>query len=154
MPSLQSLSRSQTCEHRNPAKKQHDKRTTAQANRANSHASTGPKTRKGKIRPAQNARRHGFSVSILATRCFVRRQRPSLTPWRAIGRVQLYLRRRVVKPRRKFTSFASGDARHDLFVRNLKKLKMRSSLTSQTNTPFWTATSGAPFRAASLPFAN
>jgi hypothetical protein len=35
------------------------------ANRANARASTGPRTRQGKIRSAQNARRHGFSVSVL-----------------------------------------------------------------------------------------
>jgi hypothetical protein len=35
------------------------------ANRANSQASTGPKTQRGKIRAAQNARRHGLSLSVL-----------------------------------------------------------------------------------------
>ena len=35
------------------------------ANRENARASTGPKTRQGKIRSAQNARRHGLSVSVL-----------------------------------------------------------------------------------------
>jgi phage anti-repressor protein len=36
------------------------------ANRANAQASTGPKTRKGKIRAARNARRHGLSMSVVA----------------------------------------------------------------------------------------
>jgi hypothetical protein len=36
------------------------------ANRANAKASTGPKTRDGKSRAAQNARRHGLSLSIFA----------------------------------------------------------------------------------------
>jgi hypothetical protein len=36
------------------------------ANRANAKASTGPKTRNGKSRAAQNARRHGLSLSIFA----------------------------------------------------------------------------------------
>jgi hypothetical protein len=36
-----------------------------QANHANARASTGPKTRHGKTRSAQNARRHGLSVSVL-----------------------------------------------------------------------------------------
>jgi hypothetical protein len=36
------------------------------ANRANAKKSTGPKTRRGKARASQNARRHGLSVSILA----------------------------------------------------------------------------------------
>jgi hypothetical protein len=33
-------------------------------NRANAQASTGPKTARGKTRAAQNARRHGLSISI------------------------------------------------------------------------------------------
>ena len=36
------------------------------ANRANAQASTGPITNQGKARAAQNARRHGLSLSILA----------------------------------------------------------------------------------------
>ena len=36
------------------------------ANRTNAGASTVPKTRRGKIRAAQNARRHGLSLSVLA----------------------------------------------------------------------------------------
>jgi hypothetical protein len=36
------------------------------ANRVNAKASTGPKTRMGKLRAAQNARRHGLSISIFA----------------------------------------------------------------------------------------
>jgi hypothetical protein len=36
------------------------------ANRANAQASTGPKTRRGKIRAAQNARRHGLRLSVLS----------------------------------------------------------------------------------------
>jgi hypothetical protein len=36
------------------------------ANRANAKASTGPKTTLGKSRAAQNARRHGLSLSILS----------------------------------------------------------------------------------------
>ena len=36
------------------------------ANRANARASTGPKTEQGKSRAAQNARRHGLSVSVFA----------------------------------------------------------------------------------------
>jgi hypothetical protein len=36
------------------------------ANRANAHASTGPKTTRGKARAAQNARRHGLSLSIIS----------------------------------------------------------------------------------------
>jgi hypothetical protein len=36
------------------------------ANRANSQASTGPRTRGGKARAARNALRHGFSLSVLA----------------------------------------------------------------------------------------
>jgi hypothetical protein len=35
------------------------------ANRANARASTGPKTRDGKARSAQNARRHGLTLSAL-----------------------------------------------------------------------------------------
>ena len=36
------------------------------SNRANAQASTGPKTMQGKIRTAQNAHRHGLSLSVLA----------------------------------------------------------------------------------------
>lgn len=36
----------------------------AKANRANAQSSTGPKTARGKVRAAQNARRHGLSLSI------------------------------------------------------------------------------------------
>ena len=36
----------------------------AKANRANAQASTGPKTTRGKARAAQNARRHGLSLSV------------------------------------------------------------------------------------------
>jgi hypothetical protein len=35
-----------------------------EANRANARMSTGPRTRQGKIRSAQNARRHGLSVLV------------------------------------------------------------------------------------------
>jgi hypothetical protein len=34
-------------------------------NRVNARASTGPRTRQGKLRSGQNARRHGLSVSVL-----------------------------------------------------------------------------------------
>jgi hypothetical protein len=36
------------------------------ANRANAKKSTGPKTLRGRARAAQNARRHGLSISIFA----------------------------------------------------------------------------------------
>jgi hypothetical protein len=36
------------------------------ANRANARASTGPKTVLGRARVAQNARRHGLAVAVLA----------------------------------------------------------------------------------------
>ena len=39
------------------------------ANRANSRFSTGPNTAQGKTHAAQNARRHGLSVSVLLDRC-------------------------------------------------------------------------------------
>jgi hypothetical protein len=37
-----------------------------EANRRNARASTGPRTREGKIRSARNARRHGLAISILS----------------------------------------------------------------------------------------
>ena len=40
------------------------------ADRANAKASTGPKTLQGKARAAQNARRHGLSLSVLADPVF------------------------------------------------------------------------------------
>jgi hypothetical protein len=57
----------------------------AKANRTNARASTGPKTTQGKIRAAQNARRHGLSRPILADPPF--RQKPK------ISRVKLQARR-------------------------------------------------------------
>jgi hypothetical protein len=39
-------------------------RRKVKANRANARASTGPRTAHGKTRSAQNARRHGLSISI------------------------------------------------------------------------------------------
>ena len=36
------------------------------ANRANAHASTGPRTAEGRTRSARNARRHGLSLPVLA----------------------------------------------------------------------------------------
>lgn len=38
----------------------------ARANRKNARASTGPRTKRGKLRSARNALRHGLSISILA----------------------------------------------------------------------------------------
>ena len=37
----------------------------AQANRENSHLSTGPKSEAGRLRAARNARRHGLSIPVL-----------------------------------------------------------------------------------------
>jgi hypothetical protein len=37
-----------------------------QANRANAHRSTGPRSRAGKARSAHNARRHGLSIAVWA----------------------------------------------------------------------------------------
>jgi hypothetical protein len=36
------------------------------ANRANAQASTGPRTAKGKVRAAQNARRHGLNLPVVS----------------------------------------------------------------------------------------
>lgn len=46
--------------------KRHDQLATKKANRANARASTGPKTAHGRIRAAQNARRHGLSLPIVS----------------------------------------------------------------------------------------
>jgi hypothetical protein len=40
-------------------------RRKLEANRANARASTGPKSMRGRTRAAQNARRHGLSLSVL-----------------------------------------------------------------------------------------
>jgi hypothetical protein len=90
------------------------------ANRANSRASTGPRTRQGKIRAAQNARRHGLSVSVLTdpllsedaetlARALVGEGASAalLEPARRAAEAQIDL----IRIRR---------ARHDLFVRKLK----------------------------------
>jgi len=51
-------------------KKTHECSTSSarkiEANRANARASTGPRTAKGKARAAQNARRHGLNLPVVA----------------------------------------------------------------------------------------
>jgi hypothetical protein len=91
-----------------------------EANRANSRSSTGPKTRQGKIRSAQNARRHGLSVSVLTdpsisedvenlARAFAGEEAGAalLEPARRAAEAQIDL----IRIRK---------ARHDLFVQKLE----------------------------------
>ena len=49
------------------------------ANRANAKASTGPRTTRGKSKAAQNARRHGLSLSINADPAYAAQVRNSRT---------------------------------------------------------------------------
>jgi len=98
------------------------------ANRANAHASTGPKTRQGKIRAAQNARRHGFSVSILSDPLLFEEAETlahSLAGHTASPTL-LEAARRAAQAQIDLVRIRR--ARHDLFVRNLKKLKKTNAI--------------------------
>lgn len=90
------------------------------ANRANARTSTGPRTRQGKIRSAQNARRHGLSVSVLTDPLLSEdaeklahalagegASAAVLEPARRAAQAQINLNR-------------IRKARHDLLVRNLR----------------------------------
>jgi hypothetical protein len=107
------------------------------ANRANAQASTGPKTRRGKIRAAQNARRHGLSLSVLTDpllcedaetlACALAGEQASdalLEAARRASEAQIDL----VRIRR---------ARHDLLVRRLQKVQPtpEASRTSNLSEP-------------------
>jgi hypothetical protein len=94
------------------------------ANRANAQASTGPRTRQGKIRASQNARRHGLSVSVLTDPLLSQdaetlahelagegASAALLEPARRAAEAQIDL----IRIRR---------ARHDFFVRKLKEPKL------------------------------
>ena len=78
------------------------------ANRANALAGTGPRTRQGKIHSAQNARRHGFSLSVLTDPLLSEEADSLRMRWRARGLTPRYLSLRVALPRRKSISSVSG----------------------------------------------
>jgi hypothetical protein len=105
------------------------------ANRANARASTGPRTQRGKIRAAQNARRHGLTVSVLTdpllsedtetlARALVGEGASAalLGPARRAAEAQIDL----IRVRR---------ARHDLLVRKLKEPKLTDA--PPASEPLW-----------------
>jgi hypothetical protein len=95
------------------------------ANRANSRLSTGPNTAQGKTHAAQNARRHGLSVSILLDRA---RSAEAENLAREIAgegatREILDLARRVAEPQ--IDLIRIRQARHDLLSRDLNDPEFR-----------------------------
>ena len=91
------------------------------ANRANALAGTGPRTRQGKIRSAQNARRHGLSLSVLTDPLLsedAENLARALAGEGASAGV-LDAARRVAEAQ--IDLIRIRRARHDLLVRNLKK---------------------------------
>ena len=90
------------------------------ANRANARVGTGPRTRQGKIRSAQNARRHGLSVSVLIDPLLsedAKNLAHALAGEGASAAV-LELARRAAEAQIDLVRIRK--ARHDLFVRNLE----------------------------------
>ena len=93
------------------------------ANRANARAGTGPRTRQGKIRSAQNARRHGLSVSVL-TDPLLSEEAENLT--RALageGASAAVLQRARSAAAAQIDLIRIRKARHDLLVRKLEALQ-------------------------------
>jgi hypothetical protein len=94
------------------------------ANRANARASTGPKTPRGKIRAAQNARRHGLSLSVL-TDPLLSEDAENLAQalaGEAASAVLLEPARRAAEAQ--IDLIRIRRARHDLLVRRLKEPKL------------------------------
>jgi hypothetical protein len=90
------------------------------ANRANAQAGTGPRTRQGKIRTAQNARRHGLSLPVL-TDPLLSEDAENLAHALAgegASAATLELARRAAEAQ--IDLIRIRKARHDLFVRKLE----------------------------------
>jgi hypothetical protein len=101
------------------------------ANRANAQASTGPKTRQGKIRAAQNARRHGLSLSALTDpllRQDVETLAHALAGDRA-GHALLESARRAAEAQ--IDLIRVRKARHDLLTRNHTVLKKSNAIVPE-----------------------
>ena len=107
------------------------------ANRANARASTGPRTRQGKVRSAQNAYRHGFNVSVLTTNSFGRRRKSRaskiagerasaevLETARRVAEAQIELRR-VREARRVLLDKYLSDPKYKRYMTSPAKLKER-----------------------------
>ena len=95
-----------------------------QANRANARASTGPRTRHGKIRSAQNARRHGLSVSVLTDPLLSQDAEALAQALAGEGASALLLERARRAAEAQIDLTRIRRARHDLFVRKLKAPKL------------------------------
>jgi hypothetical protein len=95
------------------------------ANRANATASTGPQTRQGKARAAQNARRHGLSLSVLADPNYsaeVKNLAPEVAGEGATSMI-LELAHRFAEAQIDLVRI--GQARHDLLSRHISDPEFR-----------------------------
>jgi hypothetical protein len=125
------------------------------ANRTNARASTGPKTRQGKIRSAQNARHHGLSVSVLNDPLLSENVENLAHEFigEGAGAALFELARRSAEAQ--IDLIRIRRARHDLWVRKLEGPQLtRYCPRFRANTPHLIAMNGAPFLGASLPFAS
>src|SRR5215813_12232896 len=95
------------------------------ANRANSRFSTGPNTARGKTHAAQNARRHGLSVSVLLDRCRSAEAEDQAREIAGEGATHeiLNLARRVAEAQ--IDLIRIRQARHDLLSRDLNDPEFR-----------------------------
>src|SRR5262249_4378798 len=94
-------------------------------NRANSRFSTGPNTAQGKTHAAQNARRHGLSVSIFLDRARSAEAESLAREIAGEGATHeiLDLARRVAEPQ--IDLIRIRQARHDLLSRDLNDPEFR-----------------------------
>ena len=96
-----------------------------EANRANARSSTGPNTARGKTCAAQNARRHGLSVSVLLDAALSAEAENLAREIAGKGTTPeiLKLARRVAEPQ--IDVMCVRQARLDLLSRNLNNLNYR-----------------------------
>jgi len=95
------------------------------SNRRNARASTGPKTPRGKLRSAQNARHHGLSVSVLND-ALLSQSVENLARQFVVKGAGVELAHRAAEAQVDLMRIRR--ARHDLFVRNLTGLKNSNAI--------------------------
>ena len=108
------------------------------ANHTNAQAGTGPRTRQGKIRSAQNARRHGLSVSVLTDPLHSGDAKilAHVLAGEGASASVLELARRAAEAQ--IDLIRIRKARHDLFVRKLDApalLKIKENLLNKSRDP-------------------